>query len=43
MFHVNEDTVRRMIKDGRLDGHKERGRYLITEESITKLVKGDKA
>ena len=39
MFHVNEDTVRRMIKDGRLDGEIVKARYLITEASIKRLVK----
>lgn len=39
MFHVNEDTVRRMIKDGRLDGEIVKARYLITEASIQRLVK----
>lgn len=39
LFSVNEDTVRRMIKDGRLDGRIVKARYLITEESIKKLVK----
>ena len=39
LLSVNEDTVRRMIKDGRLDGEIVKARYLITEESIKRLVK----
>lgn len=42
LFGVNEDTVRRMIKDGRLDGKLVKNRYQITEESIKRLVKGNK-
>ena len=39
LFDVSEDTVRRMIKDGRLDAEKVGFRYQITEESIKRLVK----
>ena len=39
LFNVSEDTVRRMIRDGRLDGEKVGNRYQITEESIKRLVK----
>lgn len=39
LLSVNEDTVRRMIKDGRLDGEIVKARYMITEESIKRLVK----
>lgn len=39
LLSVNEDTVRRMIKDGRLDAEIVKARYLITEESIKRLVK----
>jgi excisionase family DNA binding protein len=39
LLSVNEDTVRRMIKDGRLDGEIVKARYLITEASIKRLVK----
>lgn len=39
LLSVNEDTVRRMIKDGRLDGQIVKARYLITETSIKRLVK----
>lgn len=39
LFGVNRDTVIRMIQDGRLDGEKVGRRYLITEESIKRLVK----
>lgn len=39
LLSVNEDTVRRMIKDGRLDGQIVKARYLITEASIKRLVK----
>lgn len=41
LFGVGRDTVIRMIKDGRLDGSKHRGRYIITEDSMKRLVKGD--
>lgn len=39
LLSVNEDTVRRMIKDGRLDGQIVKAHYLITEASIKRLVK----
>ena len=39
LLSVNEDTVRRMIKDGRLDAEKVKNRYQITEASIKRLVK----
>lgn len=42
LFGVTYDTVRRMIKDGRLDAEKPGRDYMITEESIKRLVKGDK-
>ena len=41
LYNVSEDTVRRMIKDGRLDGQKIGYHYLITEDSIKRLVKGE--
>ena len=42
LFGVGRDTVVRMIKDGRLEGSKKKGRYLITEDSMKRLVKGDR-
>ena len=39
LFDVSEDTVKRMIKDGRLDAEKVKNRYQITEASIKRLVK----
>lgn len=38
LIFVDNNTVRRMIKDGRLDGKRVKGRYMITEESIKRLV-----
>lgn len=38
LIFVDENTVRRMIKDGRLDAQKDGLRYQITEESIKRLV-----
>lgn len=43
LFSVTRATVIRMIKDGRLDGKKDGNRYIITEESIKRLVLGDKS
>ena len=39
IFDVKKDTVRNMIKDGRLDGKKVGLRYQITEESMIRLVR----
>lgn len=39
LFDVSEDTVKRMIKDGRLEAEKVKNRYQISEASIIRLVK----
>ena len=44
LFSVAQSTVVTMIKDGRLDGKKkDKKSYIITEESIKRLVLGDKS
>lgn len=42
LFSVSQPTVIAMIRDGRLDGEKVGNRYKITEESIKRLILGDK-
>ncbi len=38
-FQVNERTVRRWIKDGKLDAMKLGGRWLIAESDIKEFIK----
>jgi len=42
LFGVTRDTVKRMILDGRLSATKENRRYLISEESLIRLAKGER-
>ena len=38
MLKVSDDTVRRMIKEGKLEAFKVRGSWRIKKESINKLL-----
>jgi excisionase family DNA binding protein len=42
MLRVSEDTIRRMIDDGKLPAFKARGNWRIRREEVEKIIRGEK-
>ncbi len=41
IIHRTEETVRRLIKEGKIPAVRVGGRYLVTKETVDKLLRGD--